>query len=127
MNYDEKVFRYEPQLPKACNPIDIVHIWEDRMRQWRDIIEMEKKSQFQFHSETKSPLKLVDWEYPKCWEDEPIIVWLKSSNYIRKKSPPQVPQPPQAAVQGNLWQYETPVACLMPIYTRWSPYLQYTG
>ena len=46
MNYDEKIFRYEPQLPKACNTIDTVHIWKDRMRQWREIIEMEKNTSF---------------------------------------------------------------------------------
>ena len=85
MNFDEKVFRYEPQIPKAFNTIDTVHIWKDRMRQWREIMFMEKQNQFQFHSETNSPLKVVGWESPKCWEDEPIIVWLKPSHYIRKK------------------------------------------
>ena len=85
MNFDEKVFRYEPQIPKAFSTIDTVHIWKDRMRQWREIMWMEKQSQFQFHSQTNSPLKVVGWESPKCWEDEPIIVWLKPSHYIRKK------------------------------------------
>ena len=127
MNYDEKIFRYEPQLPKACHAIDTVHIWNDRMRQWRDIIVMEKQVQFQFHSETNSPLKVVDWEYPKCWEDEPIIVWLKKSNCNRKRRPPQFPQPPQAPIQGNMWQYGIPMACVMPIYPCWFHYGQYTG
>jgi len=127
MNYDEKVFRYEPQLPKDCDTVDKMHIWKDRMRQWCEIIEMEKEHQFQFHSETNSPLKVVDWEYPKCWEDEPIIVWLKKSNYIRKKSPPQFPQPPQAPMQGNMWQSVFPVPCVMQFYPCWFHYPQYTG
>ena len=127
MNFDEGIFRYEPQLPKGHNTIDKEHIWKDRMRQWREMIVMEKQHQFSFHLNTNSPLKIVDWEYPKCWEDEPIIVWLKKSNYIRKTSPPQFSQPPQASIQGNMWQYGNPMPCVMPMYPCWYHSGQYSG
>ena len=127
LNFDEKVFRYEPQLPKSINNIDTSHIWTDRMRQWRELIVMEKQTQFRFHSESNSPLKVVDWGSLQCWEDEPIIIWVKPSNYTRQKFQPRIPQPPQAPVQQQMWHYGIHMQYVVPMDPYWFHYGHYNG
>ena len=124
MNFDEGIFRYEPQLPRGHHTTEQEHIWQDRMQQWREWIVMEKQHQFQFHMNSNSPMKVVDWEYPACWQDEPIIVWLKQSNFNRKKNCPQVPDPPQAPIQQSAFQYGMPMPYVLPIYPTWFHYSQ---
>mgnify|MGYP007018199947 CR=1 FL=1 len=82
---DQGIYRYEPQFPAIPNGASAEQVWWNRMMLWRQMIVIEKTTQYTLRYGEGGASSVEEWPAVECWQDEPVVLWIKPSNASRRR------------------------------------------